>query len=92
MLNLKDDDKSMTERRTVYLDIQERFSKQDAMLLELKQMIQNHIKDEEDLAPIVRDLVKTWEAAHWLINVVKWVGIIAGSILAFFSLLKGNKP
>jgi len=92
MLNLKDDDKSMTERRTVYLDIQERFSKQDAMLLELKQMIQNHIKDEEDLAPVVRDLVKTWEAAHWLINVIKWVGIIAGSILAFFSLLKGNKP
>ncbi len=45
-----------------------------------------------EAAVALNGLVKAWEAAHWLINVIKWVGIIAGSVMAFFALIKGNKP
>ena len=45
-----------------------------------------------EAAVALNGLVKAWEAAHWLINVIKWVGIIAGSIAAFLALLKGTKP
>ncbi len=80
------------ERRKDHTTIEERFNQQDEMLRELKEIIINHINEEKDLTPVVKDLVKTWEAAHWLINVIKWVGIIAGSVMAFFTLIKGNKP
>ena len=80
------------ERRKDHITLNDRFNQQDIMLQELKELITNHINDEKDLTPVVKELVKTWEAAHWLINVIKWVGIIAGSIMAFFALLKGNKP
>lgn len=79
------------ERRHNHLSLESRFNQQDKMLLELKEMITTHINDERDLTPIVKELVKTWEAAHWLISLVKWVGIIAGSILACIALFKGTK-
>jgi hypothetical protein len=79
------------ERRRDHLSIEARFNQQDKMLLELKDIILAHINDEKDLTPVVKELVKTWEAAHWLVNIVKWVGIIAGSIAAFIALLKGSK-
>ena len=80
------------ERRKDHVTLEERFNRQDLMLLELKNIIIEHINDEKDLTPIVKELVKTWEAAHWLVNIIKWVGIIAGSIAAFIALLKGTKP
>jgi len=80
------------ERRKDHVTIEERFNRQDLMLLELKTIILDHIKDEKDLTPVVKELVKTWEAAHWLVNIIKWVGIIAGSVAAFLALLKGTKP
>ena len=80
------------ERRSDHISIEDRFNQQDKMLIELKEIIIAHINDEKDLTPVVKELVKTWEAAHWLINIVKWVGIIAGSIAAFLALLKGTKP
>jgi len=80
------------ERRKDHVTLEERFNRQDIMLLELKNIIIEHINDEKDLTPVVKELVKTWEAAHWLVNIIKWVGIIAGSIAAFLALLKGTKP
>ena len=80
------------ERRHDHVTLEERFNRQDLMLLELKNIIIEHINDEKDLTPVVKELVKTWEAAHWLVNIIKWVGIIAGSIAAFIALLKGTKP
>ena len=80
------------ERRKYHVTLEERFNRQDLMLLELKTIILDHIKDEKDLTPVVKELVKTWEAAHWLVNIIKWVGIIAGSIAAFLALIKGTKP
>ena len=80
------------ERRSDHISIEDRFNQQDKMLIELKEIIIAHINEEKDLTPVVKELVKTWEAAHWLINIVKWVGIIAGSIAAFLALLKGTKP
>jgi hypothetical protein len=80
------------ERRKDHVTLEERFNRQDLMLLELKNIIIEHINDEKDLTPVVKELVKTWEAAHWLVNIIKWVGIIAGSIAAFLALLKGTKP
>lgn len=80
------------ERRKDHVTLEERFNRQDLMLLELKNIIIEHINDEKDLTPVVKELVKTWEATHWLVNIIKWVGIIAGSIAAFIALLKGTKP
>jgi hypothetical protein len=80
------------ERRKDHVTLEERFNRQDLMLLELKNIIIENINDEKDLTPVVKELVKTWEAAHWLVNIIKWVGIIAGSIAAFIALLKGTKP
>ena len=80
------------ERRKDHVTLEERLNRQDLMLLELKTIILEHINDEKDLTPVVKELVKTWEAAHWLVNIIKWVGIIAGSIAAFLALLKGTKP
>jgi len=80
------------ERRKDHVTLEERFNRQDLMLLELKNIIIEHINDEKDLTPVVKELVKTWEAAHWLVNIIKWVGIIAGSIAAFLALIKGTKP
>ena len=80
------------ERRSDHISIEDRFNQQDKMLIELKEIIIAHINDEKDLTPVVKELVKTWEAAHWLVNIIKWVGIIAGSIAAFLALLKGTKP
>lgn len=80
------------ERRKDHVTLEERFNRQDLMLLELKNIIIEHINDEKDLTPVVKELVKTWEAAHWLVNIIKWVGIIAGSLAAFIALLKGTKP
>ena len=80
------------ERRKDHVTLEERFNRQDLMLLELKTIILDHIKEEKDSTPVVKELVKTWEAAHWLVNIIKWVGIIAGSIAAFLALLKGTKP
>ena len=79
------------ERRSDHISIEDRFNQQDKMLIELKEIIIAHINDEKDLTPVVKELVKTWEAAHWLVNIIKWVGIIAGSIAAFIALLKGTK-
>lgn len=80
------------ERRKDHVTLEERFNRQDLMLLELKTIILDHINDEKDLTPVVKELVKAWEAAHWLVNIIKWVGIIAGSIATFLALLKGTKP
>ena len=80
------------ERRHDHLSIEDRFNQQDKMLIELKEIILNHINDEKELTPVLKDLVKTWEAAHWLVNVIKWIGIIAGAVVAFFAVLKGSKP
>ena len=80
------------ERRSDHISIEDRFNQQDKMLIELKEIIIAHINDEKDLTPVVKELVKTWEAAHWLVNIIKWVGIIAGSLATFFALLKGTKP
>jgi hypothetical protein len=80
------------ERRHDHLSIEDRFNQQDKMLIELKEIILTHINDEKDLTPVLKELVKTWEAAHWLVNIIKWVGIIAGAVAAFVALLKGTKP
>lgn len=82
---------SEIERRRDHMSIEDRFNQQDKMLIELKEIIVAHINDEKDLTPVVKELVKTWEAAHWLVNIIKWVGIIAGSVAAFIALLKGSK-
>ncbi len=83
------------ERRKTTSDLllvlEKRLTNQDQILYDLHDMIKNHINDEKDLTPIVKKLVKTWEAAYWLVNVVNWIGIIAGSIAAFIALFKGSK-
>ena len=50
-------------------------------------MIKEHIRDEQDLTPVVKDLVNTWKAAAWLVSLVKWVGIIAGAITAMYTVM-----
>ena len=79
------------ERRQDYLNVEEHLKAIDARLELMQEVLTTHIKDESDLTPIVKELVDAWKAVGLLVNFVKWVGIISGSIAAFFTLLKGHK-
>jgi len=80
------------ERRQNYLNVEEHLKSIDDKVIELHLILTNHINDEKDLTPIVKELVQAWKAAGWFLNVLKWIGIISGSIAAFITLLKGTKP
>lgn len=80
------------ERRRDYLNVEEHLKTIDSRLELLQEVLTTHIKDESDLTPIVKELVDAWKAAGFLVNLVKWVGIIAGAIAAVIALLKGHKP
>jgi len=80
------------ERRRDYLNVEEHLKAIDARLELMQEVLTTHIKDESDLTPIVKELVDAWKAAGFLVNFVKWVGIIAGAITAAIALLKGHKP
>jgi len=79
------------ERRQDYLNVEEHLKAIDARLELMQEVLTTHIKDESDLTPIVKELVDAWKAVGLLVNFVKWVGIISGSVAAFFTLLKGHK-
>lgn len=80
------------ERRRDYLNVEEHLKTIDSRLELLQEVLTTHIKDESDLTPIVKELVDAWKAAGFLVNIVKWIGIIAGAITAVIALLKGHKP
>lgn len=61
----------------------------EEILFELKEMLIRHIAEEKDLIPTIKELVNTWKAANWLLNVIKWLGVISGSILAVIAIIKG---
>ena len=79
------------ERRQNYLNVEEHLKSIDDKLIELYLILSNHINDEKDLTPIIKELVQAWKAAGWFLNVLKWIGIVSGSIAAFIALIKGNK-
>ncbi len=79
------------EKRQNYINVEEHLKSIDDKLIELHTILKDHINDEKDLTPVVKELVQAWKAASWILNFVKWVGIISGSIAAFFTLLKGHK-
>lgn len=91
MSNIWDGVERRETESNLLLVLKERLTKQDQMLHDLHDMIKTHIKDEADLTPVVKELVQAWKAASWILNFVKWIGIISGSIAAFFTLLKGHK-
>lgn len=72
---------------SLFLVLEERLTKQDLLLQELKEILTEHIREEKDLTPVVKDLVATWKAASWLVGLIKWAGIIAGSITAIYAVL-----
>ena len=80
------------ERRRDYLNVEEHLKTIDSRLELLQEVLTTHIKDESDLTPIVKELVDAWKAAGFLVNFIKWIGIIAGAITATIALLKGHKP
>ena len=80
------------ERRRDYLNVEEHLKTIDSRLELLQEVLTTHIKDESDLTPIVKELVDAWKAAGFLVNFIKWIGIIAGAITAAIALLKGHKP
>lgn len=79
------------EKRQNYINVEEHLKSIDDKLIELHTILKYHIDDEKDLTPVVKELVQAWKAASWILNFVKWIGIISGSIAAFFTLLKGHK-
>lgn len=80
------------ERRRDYINVEEHLKTIDAKLELLQEILNNHIKDETDLTPIVKELVDAWKAAGFLANIIKWIGIIAGAIAGAIALIKGHKP
>lgn len=51
------------ERRRDYINVEEHLKTIDAKLELLQEILNNHIKDETDLTPIVKELVDAWRAA-----------------------------
>lgn len=82
---------NIIEKRQNYINVEEHLKSIDDKLIELHTILKYHIDDEKDLTPVVKELVQAWKAASWILNFVKWIGIISGSIAAFFTLLKGHK-
>lgn len=82
---------NIIEKRQNYINVEEHLKSIDDKLIELHTILTDHINDEKDLTPVVKELVQAWKAASWILNFVKWIGIISGSIAAFFTLLKGHK-
>lgn len=82
---------NIIEKRQNYINVKEHLKSIDDKLIELHTILTDHINDEKDLTPVVKELVQAWKAASWILNFVKWIGIISGSIAAFFTLLKGHK-
>ena len=80
------------ERRRDYINVEEHLKTIDAKLELLQEILNNHIKNESDLTPIVKELVDAWKAAGFLANIIKWIGIIAGAIAGAIALIKGHKP
>lgn len=80
------------ERRQDYLNVEEHLKAIDARLELMQEVLTTHIKDESDLTPVVKELVDAWKAIGFLVNFIKWIGIIAGSFAAAIALLKGHKP
>lgn len=71
--------------------ITENYIRLEELLFEVKNMLVQHIAEEKDLVPVIKEMVATWKAANWLLNVVKWLGVISGSILAVVAIIKGIK-
>ncbi len=82
---------NIIEKRQNSINVEEHLKSIDDKLIELHTILTDHINDEKDLTPVVKELVQAWKAASWILNFVKWIGIISGSIAAFFTLLKGHK-
>lgn len=82
---------NIIEKRQNSINVEEHLKSIDDKLIELHTILTDHINDEKDLTPVVKELVEAWKAASWILNFVKWIGIISGSIAAFFTLLKGHK-
>ena len=82
---------NIIEKQQNYSNVEEHLKSIDDKLIELHTILTDHINDEKDLTPVVKELVQAWKAASWILNFVKWIGIISGSIAAFFTLLKGHK-
>lgn len=82
---------NIIEKRQNYSNVEEHLKSIDDKLIELHTILTDHINDEKDLTPVVKELVQAWKAASLILNFVKWIGIISGSIAAFFTLLKGHK-
>ena len=80
------------ERRRGYINVEEHLKTIDAKLELLQEILNNHIKNESDLTPIVKELVDAWKAAGFLANIIKWIGIIAGAVAGAIALIKGHKP
>lgn len=80
------------EKRRNYINVEEHLKTIDAKLELLQEILNNHIKDETDLTPIVKELVDAWKAAGFLANIIKWIGVIAGAIAGAIALIKGHKP
>jgi len=82
---------NIIEKRQNSINVEEHLKSIDDKLIELHTILTDHINDEKDLTPVVKELVQAWKAVSWILNFVKWIGIISGSIAAFFTLLKGHK-
>lgn len=82
---------NIIEKRQNSINVEKHLKSIDDKLIELHTILTDHINDEKDLTPVVKELVQAWKAASWILNFVKWIGIISGSIAAFFTLLKGHK-
>jgi len=69
---------NIIEKRQNSINVEEHLKSIDDKLIELHTILTDHINDEKDLTPVVKELVQAWKAVSWILNFVKWIGIISG--------------
>lgn len=64
---------------------------EERRLSDIEDMLANQAKDLHNLQKDVKELVVAWQAASWIVSIVKGLGAIAVAISAAYALLTGKQ-
>lgn len=64
---------------------------EERRLSDIEDMLASQAKDLQNLQKDVKELVVAWQAASWIVSVVKGLGAIAVAIGAAYALLTGKQ-
>ena len=64
---------------------------EERRLSDIEEQLAKVVENQEKLQKDVKDLVIAWQAASWIVSIVKGIGAIAVAIGAAYALLTGRQ-